>query len=318
MIPPSDSLFFLAFIPAVILYWFFVRPTEHEDYLLFVFTTALAVLIVVVSNILLSFAAFMTVACISTLFRKYFYIYLAGLLVILGTAALCCFSQLSDFVLAVSVAGIIGVTFSRNLRQSIMGNEVSKGKNSSIEGKRDLFQIMSGVIMILLVMFAGRFDYLLIMAITLILFGLGNYASTGHSEKVRTFFYGMERQATALGTGAIMIASGTLFMVALLPVNAILLTAIFVVLIGDSLSSLFGMRYPIARLPFNRNKSVGGFLAILLPSLLFAYLISGCSIGFPIAIAVLGAIVESLTFSPLDDNITVPFSMVLLYLLIFS
>lgn len=321
MILTYDSLFFIAFIVILVLYWFFVRPEEYEDYLLFLFTAALAFIIAVVSNLIIALAAFMTVVCISNLFKKYFYLYLATLFAILAASAYLFFDQLPHLVLAVSVAGIIGITFARNLRESLIGNERSKGQNSGIEGKRDFFQVAAGAFLILVVMFSGKYLYVLTLTITLILFGIGNLAATGKSKKVQSFFYGMERQSAMLGTGAIMIAAGTLFLVAIIPPNAILLTAIFVVLVGDSLSSLVGMRFPIATLPLHKKKSLGGFLAMILPSLLFAYLISvftGFSIGFPIAVALIGSVVESYTYPPLDDNITVPFSIVLVFLLVFQ
>lgn len=316
MLPFNDPLFFVAFIVILVLYWFFVQPSEPEDYLLFMFTAALSFIIAIVSNIVISLAAFMTVACINNLFRRYFYLYLATLFVILAAASYLYFAVLQYLVLAVSVAGIIGLTFSRNLRESLISNEQAKGKDQEIEGKRDLFQIVSGLMLIIIALFSGRYFFLIVMIVTFVLLGIGNLAATGHSTRVRSFFYGMERQSAILGTGAIMIASGTLFMISLIRVQAIILTSIFVVLIGDSLSSLVGMHYPIAKLPFNKKKSLGGFLAMLVTSMLFAFVVSGFSLALPLVFAVLGSIVEAATFTPLDDNITVPFSLVLVYLLI--
>ncbi len=79
---------------------------------------------------------------------------------------------------------------------------------------------------------------------------------------------------------------------------------------GDGFSSLVGQRVPLATLPWNRAKSLGGFLAFIVFGGAAAFLIArvfGAPHDVAIAAAVLvSAIAESLPLG-IDDNVTVPF-----------
>lgn len=80
---------------------------------------------------------------------------------------------------------------------------------------------------------------------------------------------------------------------------------------GDGVATLAGKSIPIARLPWNREKSWGGFVALFI-----AAYASGLAVGFwmgyraPVVIliaALAAAITESLHLG-IDDNLTVPFA----------
>jgi dolichol kinase len=122
----------------------------------------------------------------------------------------------------------------------------------------------------------------------------------------------MERPNVTLGIGPIMIAGGTLFAMSLITNGSLLAVIVFTVIIGDALASLAGIRYPLRKLPYNRRKSLGGLLAMLLSSLLFAVFATGFSPWYIFLFPVVGSFVESVTLSPLDDNLTVPFSLIVL------
>ncbi len=89
---------------------------------------------------------------------------------------------------------------------------------------------------------------------------------------------------------------------------------------GDGTASIFGKIFPIHSLPYNREKSLGGFLSFFLFGSLSLYLLS-LFFSFPISpylivfISLISAFIESLKV-PLIDNITVPFfSSFLFYIL---
>jgi dolichol kinase len=83
---------------------------------------------------------------------------------------------------------------------------------------------------------------------------------------------------------------------------AIANSAILLLLIGDSASTLVGRRWGKHKLPFNKFKSYEGSLAFLSVGFL-------CSLTLlPIIPAFFGAIIGAITeaYSPIDDNIPIP------------
>jgi uncharacterized protein (TIGR00297 family) len=80
---------------------------------------------------------------------------------------------------------------------------------------------------------------------------------------------------------------------------------------GDGVASLAGKAMPIARLPWNRDKSWGGFLAFLLAggamALAVAWWMDFREPAVVLVAALAAAIVESLAVG-VDDNLTVPFA----------
>ena len=76
--------------------------------------------------------------------------------------------------------------------------------------------------------------------------------------------------------------------------------------IGDPLATIVGSGIHSFPLPFNRRKSVAGFLAMLLPTCIVGYILAGY-VG--LAVAVTGTFAESISIHTLDDNFTVPASM---------
>ncbi len=89
---------------------------------------------------------------------------------------------------------------------------------------------------------------------------------------------------------------------------------------GDGTASILGKILPIHSLPYNREKSLGGFLSFFFFGCLSLYLLS-LYFDFPLSlyhivfIALISAFIESLKV-PLIDNITVPlFSSFLFYIL---
>ncbi|HEX9985361.1 MAG TPA: DUF92 domain-containing protein [Thermoanaerobaculia bacterium] len=80
---------------------------------------------------------------------------------------------------------------------------------------------------------------------------------------------------------------------------------------GDGVATLAGRSFPIARIPWNRNKSWGGFLAFLIAAWVSGVAV-GWFLGYPHPVVILvaalcAAIGESLALN-VDDNVIVPFA----------
>ena len=77
---------------------------------------------------------------------------------------------------------------------------------------------------------------------------------------------------------------------------------IFMLLLGDSASTIIGTRYGKHKLPFNGLKSFEGSLAFFLVSFLSVLTL------LPLLPSLIGALVGAITeaYSPIDDNIPIP------------
>jgi len=309
---------FLAFVLALFLFWLALMPRDQEGLIIYIFTVALSFIISINSDIYAAVSAMLTVLLLNSIYTRRYYVFLAALLLDIAGLTYFDVAQYNYLLLAISVAAIIVVAFSRHLKEGVIENEIRKGKHADVERNRDLFQLMAGIVVLFLIYAFGReISFFIIIVAALALLTLGNVAVMIRSPNLVGFFYSMERPNVTLGIGPIMIAAGTLFAMSLVTQPDLLAIIVFTVIIGDALASLIGIRFPLKRLPYNDRKSVGGLLAMLIPSLTFAFIVSG---GFPwyiMLFPVVGSLVESFTVSPLDDNLTVPFSLVILAAFLF-
>jgi dolichol kinase len=304
---------FIAFIVAILLFWIAMHPEDQEGIMIFIFTSVLAFIISINSDIFAAVSAMLTVLLINSIYTRMYYPFLVALFLDIAGLAYFDLAQYNSLLLAVSVAAIIAVAFSRRLKTGLLENELRKGKHPNVERNRDLFQLMAGVLVLsVLFSFSREISFFIILFAGLGLLTLGNIALMSGSKKLTGFFYSMERQNVTLGIGPIMIAGGTLFAMSLITNEPLLVVIVFTVIIGDALASLVGIRYPVRSLRYNRRKSLGGLLAMLLSSLLFAVFATGLSPWYIFLFPLVGSIVESVTLSPLDDNLTVPFSLIVL------
>ena len=118
--------------------------------------------------------------------------------------------------------------------------------------------------------------------------------------------HSLERPSTPLGVGAIWFAAGTLIALGLVHSTDVLAVILFAVTIGDPTATMIGSRLGSHKLPFNHKKSLAGFLGILSFSSAFGYLLLGID---GIVLGVVSALVESLSYYPLDDNFMIPVVM---------
>ena len=138
-------------------------------------------------------------------------------------------------------------------------------------------------------------------------------------DKLSEKFGREENKNTIPGQGSIFLAIGILLSVIFFDKN-VAMAAIVTVTFGDSIGALVGMYFGRLKNPFNRSKHVEGTLAgfavaALINTLFLAPLTS-------ILVSAIGLIIESIDFElngfDVDDNLTVPISVGVAYLVLMA
>ena len=88
---------------------------------------------------------------------------------------------------------------------------------------------------------------------------------------------------------------------------------IVVLILSDSAATIVGKKFRIAPLPYNRHKSVGGFLGFFVVSFVAGYLILGTP-TVAIVLSLVLAFIESINVR-IDDNVLLPVAVILLQLI---
>ncbi len=190
----------------------------------------------------------------------------------------------------------------------------SKSSNRNVqmrvENLRNIFQITAGVFFMLLFIFVQQYASLTLLLIFMAGMAVSNYtmSSKGGLFKILSK---MEREGFDFGHGAFWLGIGALFAAGFLSTNMILVvfSAIF---IADSMSTIAGVHYGRAKLPYNKKKSAAGT---------FAYLLTVLVISFPLLsyyalpVAIVAALMESLPLH-IDDNFGVSFVLTALLILL--
>jgi dolichol kinase len=144
------------------------------------------------------------------------------------------------------------------------------------------------------------------IAITMAVFPfyiIGNYYALFPASTIAKTLFSLERQSSPLGMGAIWFAAGMLIAMGIVDSTHVLAVIIFATTIGDPMATLFGIKIRSPRIPYNRRKSVSGFMAIFVFSGIFGYFM----IGFAgLGIGIISAVVESMAYYPFDDNFILP------------
>ncbi|MFN7991906.1 MAG: hypothetical protein U0R44_07165 [Candidatus Micrarchaeia archaeon] len=171
------------------------------------------------------------------------------------------------------------------------------------ETGRQLFHMAVGFIAIALLYLFGRwFMIAAVFFIMMIGMALINQRKLGKEIPViRWFEDRFEREDAPLpGWGSACYAAGVLIALTFLSSPGEIMAVIFILAVGDGVSTLAGRRIGRHGMPYNRNKTVEGTAAFFASSLL-SYIFIGPA-ALPLALA--GAIAESVPM--VDDNILVP------------
>ncbi len=196
----------------------------------------------------------------------------------------------------------------------LAGSRLAIEKKKKTQGRseipRNSVQLLAGVLFIAAFYFLStpRADALLFW---FVIIGsiLGNYALSRKEGALARFLHGLERSDAFLGSGARWLAIGALVAASFLTRDAVI--AVFsAIFLADSFSTLVGVNFNTPKLPYNKNKSIGGTTAYFVTVLCVSYFFIG-PIALPLA--ALAALFESQPFH-IDDNFDVSLVMVAVFL----
>ncbi len=261
----------------------------------FLYTTTMPFLVMVLSAISVKY-----------LYSRVFY-YFTPVLFIIGIALIVMRVDIlvwGLFDISVGIGTAISLFTDEQSRGHIVANNNSKGTDVVKEINRDLIQVGAGIVILILLFTMGQKEFRMTMSMAIFpLYLVGNYYSMAPETKLGKTLNSFERPKTPLGLGAIWFAAGILIALGIVNSNSMLAIIIFVTTIGDSLATIFGSKLKSPKLPYNRKKSLAGFMAIFVFSGIFAFAL----IGFEgVGIALLSAILESISLHLLDDNFILP------------
>ncbi len=221
----------------------------------------------------------------------------------------------SYIVFAFGASMSISLSVDKNIKKYTYLNNIKKGKDVKKETYRDYFQIGSGLILLItLFVFKDKAIPLILFAV-LIIYAAGNSLSIYKSSKISELIYKMERENVQLGIGAMYLAAGFLLIVSFIRSIPLLYVAAFILLIGDSLATILGIRFGKTKLIYNKKKSVIGLAAMVIPAFIFGTFIIGPLSSF--IYTFFSGLVESAPLKLLDDNITVPMAIVIIHFLFY-
>ncbi len=229
--------------------------------------------------------------------------------VILGTLLMPSDKTIIFECLSIGVGIAISLMFSTYMKGEVLNNEKERGNIHHTEIYRDLFQIAVGIAIITLMILSPHliFEVIIIISAILAIFIL-DIASLYSNFRISRLIYKMERRNVKPGLGTLWFIAGLMLLISLSPRWRIAEIGVFAMAIGDSLATIGGLKIRIRRLFYNRKKSLGGFLFMLVPTSIFALILLGPSYFL---IALIATFVESLSRYPLDDNVTIPSSVIL-------
>ncbi|MCL4374195.1 MAG: hypothetical protein M1360_03565 [Candidatus Marsarchaeota archaeon] len=223
------------------------------------------------------------------------------------------YGAMGRFAYGIGVFGI-GTAYGLIYKEASSAKSMGKRSNVHVETSRDLFQIALGI-MVMLIIAIGRAGVPLLAVLMVAAYALNNSIPNSKSNSA---LYGMlgrfERRGSTYGIGAAYILAGTAMLVGFVSSTAFLEASIAILFIGDALATIIGMHIGIARLPYSKRKSVGGFLAFAAVSAVSFYAFGGALV-LSIALAIALAFVESVS-THFDDNITVPLALIVAFYLL--
>lgn len=186
-------------------------------------------------------------------------------------------------------------------------------KDKKVETKRDVVQIILGII-ILFIFYFAKMSYAEFSIIMLIMLGYLtiNYGAADKNSRLSKFMRNFERDYTKFGQGAAWLAIGALASIAFVFDTRYIMIIFFALFIGDALATIIGVRFGGYKLPYNKTKSIAGSVAYFASVSILPYVLYG-TIALPLA--VLATLVETLPVK-LDDNFSVPLVLIVVYVLV--
>lgn len=219
---------------------------------------------------------------------------------------------LSMFTLGFAVGTFFGVLYI----EKAMKRENSFRRNKKLEINRDIFEIALGAVaLFILAIFRGAFPYIMV-ALILIAYAYNSVArkmDKGFLGSVSHALNGLERKDAVYGTGALYLAVGFMLMLSFIHSYSFLAFGIIVLVIADSAATIVGKCCRIASLPYNKAKSLGGFIGFFFVSAAGGYIVFGALLPV-LACSLALAFLESLDLR-VDDNVLLSIGVIALYAL---
>ncbi len=193
----------------------------------------------------------------------------------------------------------------------ITKEELKARANASIERKRDVIQIIMGIIVISTVYLLGyRIGTYFVLGYMLFGYMLNSYmgaSSNNISKKLKRF----EREGILFGRGALYLGIGTIAVLGFIDYLPLALSMLIALFISDAVATIVGIGRK-TKLPYNKNKSILGFIGYFGSFAIAAYLFIGIY-SIPLGAAL--ALIESISII-FDDNITIAIAGIILYKII--
>ncbi len=190
----------------------------------------------------------------------------------------------------------------------ITKEELQTRKNVSVERKRDVVQIIMGIIVISTVYFLGyRLGTYFVLGYMLFGYMLNSYMGASNnsiSKKLKRF----ERNGILFGRGALYLGIGAIAVLGFIDYLPLALSMLVALFISDALATIVGIGRKI-KLPYNKNKSILGFIGYFGSFAIGAFPFIGI---YSIPLGVTLALIESISII-FDDNITIAIAGIILY-----
>ncbi len=218
-------------------------------------------------------------------------------------------SSVIPVCLSIGVGVSISLLTSSYMKKQSLSNEKARGHAHNTEIFRDLLQIGVGIVIITMMIFWSHLlvELILVGGMLLAIFIL-DLIALYETMKISKLVSRMERDNVKPGYGTLWFIAGLMLLISLSPQWKLVEIGVFAMAIGDSLATIGGLKMGIKKLFYNRKKSIGGFISMLIPTAIFAFIVLGPSYIF---VAVLVTILESVSGYPLDDNFTIPSGVII-------
>ncbi len=219
---------------------------------------------------------------------------------------------LMPFIQMFAIGTTAGMSY--RLRRAAILKESRKRSGKKIEVNRDFMQIGLGMVIFAIFALIGQSTatYLLI-GLILLGYMYNNILGSIGDGKVYRLFSSLERLNITYGLGALYLAIGMSLIIGFISSIHFILIGIIALFFADSAATIVGLCAKGPRLFYNKGKTWSGVMAFFLTVAVIGYPVIG---EFSLLFAFGLALVESIDFKHLDDNITIALIMILMYYLV--
>ncbi len=211
-------------------------------------------------------------------------------------------TDLVPFIEAFAVGSLVALVLKYGYYQK------ANREDKKLEKRRDFFQIIIGMVSILVFVLAKPYAYILVFLFVMIGYTIAGF---GTNHRAAGFLKSMERTGSVFGAGAIYMAVGTLLILGSITDYNYLLLALVALLICDAVATIVGV-HGRHRLPYNKKKTLEGSLAYFAVLSIVGFMLASY---YGIIFAAVLALLEG-ALDTVDDNIAVPLAAIAMYFIL--